>query len=657
MYQIAAARIQTTDTPLTHDVDDCILAIIEKYFPPGKVIVFWRTIISLVKEMRQEEYVYVPVYETEKAEDRLLREIHEAGKWPVEISPSESNSDVWKPLKVGVNSQHGAYLLFASCRDEATELGTSVFAWQMEKLSLLPNWNPMARFLVVLTCERAGNNILKLSTVKKVFLALQHVMVYNALVLVEISPQRLQCFTWFPYNNTAGNCEEIRDVTLLDTWVSYEGRGMFLDGKILYPVKFPANIGRCPLRVSTIIYPPYTFLLRDESHSMPVSGLEPLIIESIAKQMSDNVEFRPNAYTNDPYDLLSNDSDIVIGNMKYDPDYTVRLEFTDSHFTDTYTWYVPRALPYPQWISVARGFVLSAWLLHLLAVILSALLMRYLSRSLPLTVHQDGAYGSTANCVSISCSVMLGVSVPTLPLSNPLRVIFFFLVVFSMVVNSIFQSCITSLLVEPGFQHQMDNFEELAESSLNVFISERVQWYLYYTDIEKERIILHNDTSSGMKMFYEDRNSAIFLSSSIMSCFSSSIQNKYHALSENSLQLHSVMLVKKGWPFLKQTNRVIRRLVEGGIPNKIMNRIISSKPYGHRGVGVRNPVAEYSSLSIEQLEVAFLLLGVGLGVSLLAFVVERVSQISEYFRTPRQTHNSVQRFRPRRCKLLRLLNQ
>jgi len=257
MYQIAAGRMHTTDTPLTHNVDDCILAIIEKYFPPGKVIVFWRTIISLVEEKRQENYVYVPVYEEDNAEDWLLREIHEAGKWPVEISPSEYNDGFWKTMKVEVNSQHGAYILFTGCCVEATELGISVFAWQLEKLSLLPTWKPRAQFLVIMRCDRVGNNIQKLlSTVKHFFLELQHVMVYNALVLVEISPQSLQCFTWFPYNKTAGNCEEIRDVVLLDTWVSYEGRGTFLDGRILYPVKFPTNIGRCPLRVNTVIYPP-----------------------------------------------------------------------------------------------------------------------------------------------------------------------------------------------------------------------------------------------------------------------------------------------------------------------------------------------------------------------------------------------------------------
>jgi hypothetical protein len=77
----------------------------------------------------------------------------------------------------------------------------------------------------ILRCDGTRKSTLNLSTAKQFFfLELQHVMVYNALVLVEISSQRLQCFTLIPYNKTARNCEEIREVTLLDTWFSYEGR-------------------------------------------------------------------------------------------------------------------------------------------------------------------------------------------------------------------------------------------------------------------------------------------------------------------------------------------------------------------------------------------------------------------------------------------------
>ena len=165
---------------------------------------------------------------------------------------------------------------------------------------------------------------------------------------------------------------------------------MFLDGRFFYPVKFPTNIGRCPLRVNTVIYPPYTFLLREELHSMQVSGLAPSIIEYIAQQMKANVEFHQNPNREDAYGLLGNAADISIGNMKYDTDYSDKLEFTDYHFTDTHTWYVPRALQGTQWITAARVFVLSAWLLLFLVVILSALSMRCLSRCLSLAVPQDG---------------------------------------------------------------------------------------------------------------------------------------------------------------------------------------------------------------------------------------------------------------------------
>ena len=655
MCEIPARRLHISDTRRTHYAEDCILAIIETYFPPGRVIVFWHSVVNVVEEKRSENYVYVPVYDEDNAEGWLLQAIHESGLWTVEISPAGFNHDFEKLRDVGVNYQHGAYLLFTRCRDEATVLGTSVLAWQTEKLSHLPAWNPRARFLVVLRCDRAGNNTLKLTHVKQIFVELQRVMAYNVLVLVEISPQHLQCFTWFPYNKTARNCEEIRDVILLNTWVSKEDRGMFLQDKFLYPVKFPSDIGGCPLRVNTVIYPPYAFLLRGKSNFLQVGGLEPQIVKYLAHKMKASVEFRQNRYHEIEYDLLHNDSDIVIGNMKYEQDYSAEFEFTDSHFTETLMWYVSRALRHPQWIAVARVFAVSAWLLLFLAIILSALLMRYLSGSLPLTVPQDHTYRSILNCFSISCSVILGVSVPVMPLSNPLRVLFFFWIVFCMAINNVFQSHVTSLLVEPGFKHQMDSFEELTESRLNVFISDRVELYFYYTDIDERRIILYNDTNSLKQMAYEDKNSAIFSSSSVMSFRFGSTQNKYHALSENSLQLHNVMFVKKGWPFLKQINTVINRLVEGGIPNKIMRSIINPKSYGHRGAGVWNLVTEYSSLSTEQLQAAFLLLGAGLGLGLIAFVAERLPrQVSEPFRTLSLAQNSRRRFRPRRRKLLRL---
>lgn len=67
---------------------------------------------------------------------------------------------------------------------------------------------------------------------------------------------------------------------------------------------------------------------------MQASGLAQPIIKYIAQQMNGNVEFHQNQCSEDAYGLLGNSSDISIGNMKYDTDYSDKLQFTVSHFAD-----------------------------------------------------------------------------------------------------------------------------------------------------------------------------------------------------------------------------------------------------------------------------------------------------------------------------------
>jgi hypothetical protein len=426
---------------------------------------------------------------------------------------------------------------------------------------------------------------------------------------------------------------------------------MFLHNTFLYPEKFPTNIGGCPLRIATVIYPPYSFLLGDKSCPLKVHGLEPQIIYYIAQEMNASVEFRQHAYGDVRYNLSDRDSDIAIGNMKYEEDNNFQFDFTTPHYTDTSIWYVPRAAKRPMWIVVLRVFVVSVWLLLFLTIILSSLMLRYLSLGFP----QDGKHLSILECLCISWSVLLGVPVPVIPVGNPFRVLFFFFVVFSMAINNVFQSSITSFLVDPGFEHQIDTFAEITESGLNVFISEDFEWYMYYTSVERERIISGSDMNLLMQRASENKYSVLFSSFPTMSFTFGRNQSKYHALSEYSLQLHNIMVVKKGWPFLEPVNTVISRLVEGGIPNNIMSNITNRNTYRYRRVGVWNLITEYSPLSAERLQAAFILLAAGLGASFVAFAAEQATLVfKQIVQTQNKAQNARHRFRPRRRKLLHL---
>jgi hypothetical protein len=632
-----------------------MMTIIKKYFPPGGTIVLCKSVKDLVEEKRDEEFVFIPIYEEDSAENWLLRGIHTAGQWSVEVSPTGFSHDFGKQLDLGLNHQHGAYILFTSCRKKAIELGISIWAWQMEILSLLTEWNPSARFIIVLRCNCQGNDALKLSYVKHIFLELRQAMVYNAVVLIPNSEHRIQCYSWFPYNKTASNCEEIRDIFLLDTWVSHEGSGMFVHSMFLYPEKFPKNIGGCPLRIATAIYPPFSFILRDETSSLEVNGLEPQIIYYIAQELNASAEFRQYAYNEVKNKLSDDDSDIAIGNIKYEADSSLQFESTTPHYTETNTWYVPRALQCPRWIVVARVFAVNVWLLLFLTIVLSALVMHCLSGCLPLEFPQYDKHHSILKCLCISWSVVLGAPAPVMPLGNSTRVLFFFLVIFSMAMGNIFQSYLTSFLVDPGFENQIDTFKELADSGLNIFISESFEWYMYYTSVDREKIVSSNDMNLLMQIAFENTHSALFSSSSTMSFTFGHNQSKYHALSEYSLQMHSIMLVRKGWPFLGPANSVISRLVEGGIPSSIMRNITNREKDQYWRVGVWSLIAEYGSLSVEKLQAAFLLLAAGLGVSVIVFAAEQSTLILKQATHSQSKMQSVRpRFRPRRRKLLHL---
>jgi hypothetical protein len=656
LYKTAVSSLYISNTGSdVHHLQDCMMAIIKKYFPLGGPIVLCKSVKNLVEVKIDEEHVYVPIYEEDSAENWLLRALHKTGQWSVEISPEGFSHYFGKQLDLGRNHQHGAYILFMSCPQKATKLGTSILAWQMEKLSHLSEWNPRARFLVSLRCNCDRNETRKLSYVKHILKELRHVMVYNALVLVSHSAHRIQCFSWFPYNKTAKNCGEVRDIFLLDTWVSSEDRGTFVHSVFLYPEKFPANIGGCPLRIATVIYPPFSFILGEKEGPLEVNGLEPQIIYFIAQKLNTSVEFRQHAYSDVIYKVSVDDSDMAIGNMKYEADNYLQFQFTAPHYTDINTWYVPRAKQCPRWSVVPRVFEVNVWLLLFLTVLLSALVMRFLSRRLPLDFPQDGRHRSILKCLCLAWSIILGVPVPVMPLGNAFRVLFFFLVVFSVAVDNVFQSYLTSFLIDPGFEHQIDTFEEIAESGLNIFISESFQWYMYYTSVDGARIVSNSDMKLLMHMAFENESSALFSSSSTMSFTFGRNQSRYHALSECSLQMHSIMLVKKGWPYLEPANSVISRLVQGGIPNSIMSNITNRQVYQYRRAGVWSLTAEYSSLSADRLQAAFLLLAAGLGVSFAGLVAEKVTQIlKQVFPTSSQVQSARPRFRPRRRTLLHL---
>ena len=57
---------------------------------------------------------------------------------------------------------------------------------------------------------------------------------------------KLGVYTWFPYQSS-DNCNEMNDVTLLDSWV-ISAQGHFTKNTDLFPVKIGKSFNRCPMQ-------------------------------------------------------------------------------------------------------------------------------------------------------------------------------------------------------------------------------------------------------------------------------------------------------------------------------------------------------------------------------------------------------------------------
>jgi hypothetical protein len=94
------------------------------------------------------------------------------------------------------------------------------------------------------------------------------------------------------------------------------------------------------------------------------------------------------------------------------------------------------------------------------------------------------SYGNIIKCITYSWAVLLGVAVPEIPRNVPLRLLFTFWVSYCLAVNTVFQTFVTSYLVDPGMLKQIKSFDEIHETGmkygfypgLDLALQERSDW-------------------------------------------------------------------------------------------------------------------------------------------------------------------------------------
>jgi TM2 domain-containing membrane protein YozV len=273
---------------------------------------------------------------------------------------------------------------------------------------------------------------------------------------------------------------------------------------------------------------------------------------------------------------------------------------------------------------MTRVFAPDVWLLIFVLMFLVAITFRLVAVG-QTTVECD-TYKDISNCLLSAWSVVLGVGVHKMPLSQPLRGLFFLWLTYSLAINTVFQTYVTTYIVDPGHRYQIDSVDEIMESGLEVYVID----FLY--ELLGDYLVKHPKSWRKCGKALQCLKTAttspgvVMLSGKVFAEYNSKELNcefKYHKSSSNLLHFHIVMALKKGSPYLERINRIIRRLVEGGYPGKFFKDVTKEKR-----LRCLSELDQYVSMSLDQLQSAFVVMLVGMLISLLLFFGELMVKLT-----------------------------
>ena len=521
---------------------------------------------------------------------------------------------------------------------------------QLQRLSNSSYWNPRGRFVVALLISFYDPPLMAQWLLKELW---KH-KITNSVVLVsneeDESIPALNAYTWYPYQSTR-QCIEVKNVKLLDTWVK-KGNGYFLTKAHLFPQKLSKNLHGCPLRIVTqqtiftVTDPYYSFLSEyNITKLMYKDGWEVKLLTIITETMNMTLHYlepfddiwdvtdSTGNYVGFARKLLNDKADVALGLIIVRLPLPVVVVPTRPHHWGQLSWYVPCGSRYPRWMSISRMFSGSVWVLLMTSVVLSVPVITFLAR-----FSDDSHYKTESNTFFNTWASILSVSVPAMPRTWPLRCFFMSWICYSLAVGTVFQTYLTSFLIDPGIMPHPRNLEELVRSDMKLGIAYKDEvFYQDRTDSQARRILAKKVECSDPDTCYiwaKNHKNLSILTSDLLYKFQSSQIPSYDTSSNSLCQIEDgvvehgpiVMVLPKGSALLDRINDVIFHVVEAGVFGywvKMTDHIQMVKEKAFFPGGFSD---EYYKLSLEHLQSAFYLLLLGYCLSFVIFVTEHISK-------------------------------
>ncbi|KAJ9597436.1 hypothetical protein L9F63_011707 [Diploptera punctata] len=285
------------------------------------------------------------------------------------------------------------------------------------------------------------------------------------------------------------------------------------------------------------------------------------------------------------------------------------------YYTTTYYWFLYKSDAFARWSTIFCVFSNYVWLCILLTIFFTASYLQYISRNIKYNPPW------WLNLLSIQ----LGIAIRE-PKALYLRFILLAWLMYSLPINTIFQCFFTSYLSDPVHEHQIDTYEEIVEQNYELILTDGNSVFLesginitsnkkWITNREGSLLYLHNGSRRAVSIPQE---SVTYFYNKLCD---GNIRNKLHRITTYQNQHHlTVEFTNKH--FEKRFYVLLNRLIESGFPDKLCNVILYPKGMFLASTKLSELVGYFYPFSIIHMKSAFLFYFIGLGASLLIFLIE-----------------------------------
>ncbi|KAK4875474.1 hypothetical protein RN001_011896 [Aquatica leii] len=298
-------------------------------------------------------------------------------------------------------------------------------------------------------------------------------------------------------------------------------------------------------------------------------------------------------------------------------------ESTERYYTHTLVWIVPQPKQLSSVEALVHIFKLEVWIFVIFSTIFTIFVWWIISS----IIKKKFCIEDLCNiAIQLICVSIWGI-ISKIPKNKTLKCIFIIYVIYVVHIQTAFTSGLIKALTMPLYDRGIEDVNDLAISQLPIYTKEYTEHYLLTDEnstiintIKNNLVTIRSDANNELWEIYTFRNCGGLITENLLKAMGT-LSNTVRVIRDQSLlrKIDEVFKIEYTNYFLHSINNLIRTTTESGLMNKLWDDT-SIEIFRHREIKLAPQGAVV--LSINHLRIVFVILLVGLFLSIVTFCCE-----------------------------------